>query len=102
MGSIVSSIITAIVTAIFTILGTLYVQKRKNESVIKKNALILYLNLKQTKSDIDKDKKVIDNASENEISPMGYFNPFNYIEVLSELKDKLSEREIIGYVFLRK
>lgn len=95
MGSIVSSIITAIVTAIFTILGTLYVQKRKNESVIKKNALILYLNLKQTKSDIDKDKKVIDNASENEISPMGYFNPFNYIEVLSELKDKLSEREII-------
>lgn len=95
MGNIVSSILTAIVTAFFSILGTLYVQKRKNESVIKKKALILYLNLKQTKSDIDKDKKVIDNSSENEISPMVYFNPINYIEVLSELKNRLSEQEII-------
>lgn len=91
---IFSSLLVAIVTSILSIIGTLYVQKRRNESTIKKNALILYLNLKQTKLDIDKDKKVIDGTGENEIMPMMYFNPFDYIAVLGELKDKLSEQEI--------
>ena len=36
MGNIVSSIVVAIVTAICTVLGTLYVQKRKNESAVRK------------------------------------------------------------------
>lgn len=93
--NIFSSLVVAVVTSILSIIGTLYVQKRKNKSNIKKNALILYLSLKQTKSDIDKDKKVIDGAGENEIVPMYYFNPFDYIAVLSELKDKLSENEIM-------
>lgn len=92
--NIFSSLLVAVVTSILSIIGTLYVQKRRNESTIKKNALILYLNLKQTKLDIDKDKKVIDGAGENEIMPMTYFNPFDYIAVLSELKDKLTEQEI--------
>lgn len=93
MNNILSSIIIAVVTAIFSVLGTLYVQKRKNESAIKKDALYLYLNLKQTKAHIDNDKKVID--IEGEIMPMSYFSLFDYIKVLSNLKDKLSEQEIM-------
>lgn len=93
--NIFSSLLAAVVTSILSIIGTLYVQKRKNKSIIRKNALIFYLNLKQIKSDIDKDKKAIDGAGENEIAPMYYFSPFDYIAVLSELKDKLSEQEIM-------
>lgn len=95
MENILSSLIVAIVAAILSVLGTLYVQKRKNEGTIRKNALCLYLNLRQVKADIDQDKKVIDENDENAISFRGYFNPFDYIEVLSELKDKLSEQEIM-------
>jgi len=95
MENILSSLIVAIVTAIFSVLGTLYVQKKKNENSIRKSALYLYLNLRQTKEDIDKDKKVVDNAGENEIFPMNYFSPFDYIAVLSELKDKMTEEEIM-------
>lgn len=89
--NILSSLVVAVVTSILSIIGTLYVQKRKNKSIVKKNALYLYLNLKQTKSNIDKDKKVIDGTCGNEIMPLNYFNSFDFIAVLSELKDKLSE-----------
>lgn len=95
MTNFLASIIVAIITSILTVIGTLFVQKRKNESAVRKNALYLYLNLRQTKADIDKDKKVIDNAGENEIFPMSYFSPFDYIAVLSELKDKMAEDEIM-------
>ena len=95
MTNLLSSIMVAIITSILTVLGTLFVQKRKNESAIRKNALYLYLNLRQTKADIDKDKKVVDNAGKNEIFPMSYFSPFDYIAVLSELKDKMTEDEIM-------
>lgn len=95
MINLLSSIIVAIITSILTVLGTLYVQKRKNENSIRKSALYLYLNLRQTKEDIDKDKKVVDNAGENEIFPMDYFSPFDYIAVLTDLKDKMSEKEIM-------
>lgn len=54
MENILSSLAVAVVTSILSIIGTLYVQKRKNENSTKKNALYLYLNLKQTKSDIDR------------------------------------------------
>ena len=91
---ILLSITIAVITAILSVLGTLYVQRRKNESTIKKRALYLYLNLKQTKADIDKDKKGIDGAGKIEIMPMSYFNPFDYIGILSDLKDKLGEHEI--------
>ena len=94
MDNILSSILVAVITAILSVLGTLFVQKRKNESTTKKCALYLYLNLKQTKADIDKDKKGIDGTDKIEIMPMNYFNPFDYIGVLSDLKDKLSEHEI--------
>lgn len=94
MENILSSLIVAIITSILSIIGTMYVQKRKNENTIKKNAFYLYLNLKQTKSDIDREKKIIDGTSWDEIFPMAYFTPFDYIGVLSELKDKLSEEEI--------
>lgn len=93
MTNILSSIMVAIITSVLTVLGILYVQKRKNESSIRKSALYLYLNLKQTKSDIDEDKKAIDITGE--IMPMTYFSSFDYIQVLSELKDKLSEQEIM-------
>lgn len=93
MGNILSSLAVAVATSIFSIIGTLYVQKRKNENLTKKSAL--YLNLKQTKSDIDREKKVIDGTSLDEIWPMAYFTPFDYIDVLRELKDKLSEQEIM-------
>ena len=95
MTNLLSSIIVAIITSILTVLGTLYVQKRKNENSIRKSALYLYLNLRQTKEDIDKDKKVVDNAGENEIFPMDYFSSFDYIAVLTDLKDKMSEKEIM-------
>lgn len=95
MGNILSSLIVAIVTSILSIIGTLYVQKRKNENSTKKNALYLYLNLKQTKSDIDREKKIIDGTSWDEILPMDYFTTFDYIGVLSELKDELNEQEIM-------
>lgn len=95
MENILSSLIVAIFTSILTVLGTLYVQKRKNKSTIRKNALYLYLNMRQAKADIDQDKKAIDNNVESEISSMGYFNSFDYIGVLCELKDKLNEQEII-------
>ena len=94
MDNIFSSIIVAVVTAILSVLGTLYIQRRKNESNTKKSALYLYLNLKQTKADIDKDKKGIDGAGEIDIMPMNYFNPFNYIGILCDLKERLSEHEI--------
>lgn len=94
MDNILSSIMVAVITAILSVLGTLFVQKRKNENTTKKRALYLYLNLKQTKADIDKDKKGIDGAGKVEIRPMNYFNPFDYIGVLSELKGKLSDYEI--------
>lgn len=94
MENILSSILVAVITAILSVLGTLFVQKRKNESTTKKRALYLYLNLKQTKADIDKDKKGIDGADKIEIMPMNYFNPFDYIGILSDLKEKLSEHEI--------
>lgn len=94
MDNLLSSIIVATVTAILSVLGTLYVQRRKNESNIKKSALYLYLNLKQTKADIDKDKKGIDGAGKIDIMPMNYFNPFNYIGILCDLKGRLSECEI--------
>nr|WP_296467412.1 hypothetical protein [uncultured Acetatifactor sp.] len=93
MGNIVSSIVVAIVTAICTVLGTLYVQKRKNESAVRKCALCLYLNLKQTKGAIDKDKKTIDQIS-MDIVFMPYFSELDYIGLLSELKDKLNDKEI--------
>lgn len=95
MTNLLSSIIVAIITSILTVLGTLYVQKRKNENSVRKCALYLYLNLRQAKEDIDKDKKAVDNAGENEIFPMNYFSPFDYIAILSELKDKLTENEIM-------
>lgn len=94
MEDILSSLIVAIITSILTVLGTLYVQKRKSESIIRKNALYLYLNLKQVKYDIDNDKRVIDRAGESEIMPMNYFSPFDYIAVLSGLKDKMTDEEI--------
>lgn len=94
MNNILSSIIIAIITAIFSVLGTLYVQKVKSENTNRKNALYLYLNLKQTKYDIDGDKKAIDQAALN-IVFLPYFSSFDYIAVLSELKDKLSEHEIM-------
>lgn len=94
MGNILSSLIVAVVTSILSIIGTLIVQRRKNENLTKKNALYLYLNLKQTKLDIDREKKVIDGTSWDEILPMDYFTTFDYIGVLSELKDKLSEQEM--------
>lgn len=94
MEDILSSLIVAIITSILTVLGTLYVQKRKSESIIRKNALYLYLNLKQVKYDIDNDKRVIDRAGESEIMPMNYFSPFDYIDVLSVLKDKMTDEEI--------
>jgi len=95
MENILSSLIVAIVTSILSIIGTLYVQNRKNKNETKKNALYLYLNLKQTKSDIDKEKKIIDLNSWGEIQPMTYYTPFDYIAVLSELKDRLNEQEIM-------
>lgn len=95
MENILSSLAVAVVTSILSIIGTLYVQKRKNENSTMKNALYLYLNLKQTKSDIDREKKIIDGTSWDEIWPMAYFSPFDYIDVLSELKDKLSEQEMM-------
>lgn len=95
MENILSSLAVAVVTSILSIIGTLYVQKRMNENSTKKNALYLYLNLKQTKSDIDREKQIIDGTSWDEIWPMAYFTPFDYIGVLSELKDKLSEQEML-------
>lgn len=95
MDNILSSLIIAAVTAILSVLGTLYVQKRKYESSTKKCALYLYLNLKQTKAYIDKDKKAIDGSAMDEITPINYFYPFDYIEILSDLKQKLNEQEII-------
>lgn len=94
MDNLFSSIIVAVVTAMLSVLGTLFIQRRKNESTTKKNALYLYLNLKQTKEDIDKDKKGIDGAGNLEIMPMNYFNPFDYIGTLCNLEGRLSEREI--------
>lgn len=94
MANILSSLAVAVVTSILSIIGTLYVQKKKSENAIKKNALYLYLNLKQIKADIDREKKIIDGTSWDEIWSMAYFTPFDYIGVLSELKDKLSEQEI--------
>lgn len=95
MWNILSSLLVAVVTSILSIIGTLYVQKRKNENSTKKKALYLYLNLKQTKSDIDREKKIIDGTSWDEILPMAYFTPFDFIGILSELKDKLSEQEMM-------
>lgn len=95
MGNILSSLAVAVITSVLSIIGTLYIQKRMNENSTKKNALYLYLNLKQTKLDIDREKKIIDGTSWDEILPMAYFTPFDYIDVLSELKDKLSEQEMM-------
>ncbi|MCM1101252.1 MAG: hypothetical protein NC398_07690 [Acetatifactor muris] len=95
MQNILSSLVVAVVTSVLSIIGTLYVQKRKSENATKKNALYLYLNLKQIKSDIDKEKKIIDGTSWDEILPMAYFTPFDYIGVLSELNDKLSLQEMV-------
>ncbi len=96
MENILSSLIVAVVTSILSIIGTLFVQKRKNKSATKKNALYLYLNLKQTKSNIDREKKIIDGTSWDEILPMAYFTPFDYIAVLCELRDKLSQQEMMN------
>lgn len=102
MEDIIISIVVAIITSVCSILGTLFIQKILNERSIRANALYLYLNLSQVKSHIDRDKKVIDECcdktgvSKNEIMPMNYISPFDYIGVLSKLKDKMSEHEIMS------
>lgn len=88
----ISAIIASVITAILTIIGTQYQQKRKNNIACRKNALYLYLNIKQIRTDIDRDKKAIDGNQPFLWTP--YFNPFDYTAVLCALNDKLTEQEI--------
>lgn len=92
--TIISSIIISILTALLTLCGTFLIQEHKSKSTIKKNALYMYLNLKQVKHDIDRDKRLYDNIENVVISFSLYFSPFDYISVLCELKVKLVDEEI--------
>ena len=89
-----SAIIASIVTAVLTLIGTLYVQKRNSENRYRKDALYLYLNLRQLKKEIDVDKKRVDSGMMCNLLP--YPNQIDYIGVVCNLNDKLEKTDALN------
>lgn len=91
MSAIISAILSAVLTAVLTIV----IQKGKSNNATKKNALYLYMNLKQIKDYIDRDKKILDAVGNDKLIFMAYFNPYDYMAFLCALKNKLTKDEIM-------
>lgn len=89
-----SAIIASVVTAILTLIGTLFIQKRNSENRYRKDALYLYLNLRQIKKAIDDDKKCVDSNKMCNLLP--YSNQIDYIGVICNLNDKLENEDVLN------